>query len=166
MVKKIDHKESGWTLARVWLDALEETARDFHGIRPRSFVSRAYEHATENWLRILEDEYGLRPKEAKTIKEAVESYIEIGVAAGLFEDPSQFEVTEVTPYRVDLSVLSCPYLQSCRDLLNRGFTLNNLTCARIGCFRAAVELLTDIECTYEVTSVNLTRGCQGIIERI
>ncbi len=159
----LDRAECGWILARVWLNALEETARDFHGTRPRTFVARAYEHAVEAWLRVLEQDYGLKPREAGTLKEAVESYIDIGVKAGLFEDASQFKLDEKDPYRLEVSVLVCPYRESCKDLLERGFSLRNLTCARMGCFRAAVQALTNIPCDYEVTSVKPEEGCTGFM---
>lgn len=162
----LDKAESGWIIARVWLNALEATARDFHGTRPRAFVTRAYEHATEEWLRVLEQDYGLKPREAGTMKEAVESYIDVGVRAGLFEDASQFKLEDKDPYRLEVSVLVCPYRDSCRDLLERGFSLRNLTCARMGCFRAAVQALTNTPCDYEVTSVNPEEGCTGLIQMV
>ena len=164
--KTLDRGECGWVIARVWLNALEETARDFHGTRPRTFVTRAYEHATEEWLRVLEQDYGLKPHEATTMKEAVESYIDIGVKAGLFVDASQFKLEEKDPYRLDVSVLVCPYRESCKDLLERGFSLRNLTCARMGCFRAAVQALTNVACDYEVTSVKPEEGCTGLIHMV
>lgn len=152
-------------LARVWLDALEESARDFFGNRPRQFTWRAYEHATETWLRILEMDYGLKAKKAKTIKEAVENYIEVGVKGGLFEDNSQFELTDITPSRLKINVLQCQYYNCCRDLIAEGIPVSNLTCARIGCFNSAVKLLANILCSYEIDSVNES-GCIGIIEHI
>ena len=163
-MKTLDKNMTGWIVARVWLDSLEETARDFHGIRPRAFIERAYEHATERLLRILEEEYGLRPRQASTIKEAVQSYIELCVKVGLFDDVSQFKVEELDPYRVEVEVAACPYGESCRDLASQAMPLQNLTCARIGCFKAAVEILTGIECDYEMTATSPSGGCKGIIE--
>ena len=142
-MKTLDKSTTGWVVARVWLDALEETARDFHGIRPRAFIERAYQHATETLLRILEEEYGLRPRKAATIKDAIQSYIELCV---------------------EVEVAVCPYGASCRDLSTQTMPLQNLTCARIGCFKAAVEILTGIECNYEMTSTSPGTGCKGIIE--
>ena len=43
----IDREEAGWLVALSWLSALEETARDFHGTRPKVFSERAYEHAVQ-----------------------------------------------------------------------------------------------------------------------
>jgi hypothetical protein len=163
-MRTLDKAATGWIVARVWLDALEETARDFHGIRPRAFIERAYKHATETLLRILEDEYGLRPGKAATIKDAVQSYIELCVRAGLFDDVSQFKVEELDPYRVEVEVAGCPYGQSCRDLASQTMPLGNLTCARLGCFKAAVEILVGIDCNYEVTAASPGTGCRGIIE--
>jgi len=163
-MKTLDKNAGGWVVARVWLDALEETARDFHGIRPRVFIERAYKHATETLLRILEEEYGLRPRKAATMKEAVQHYIELCVKIGLFDDVSQFRVDELDPYRIEVEIAQCPYGESCRDLSGSAAPLRSLTCARIGCFRAAVEILTGIQCNYELTSGSPSGGCRGIIE--
>ena len=157
-------EDAGWALTRVWLDALEETARDFYG-RPKRFCVRAYEHATENWLRILSNEYGIHHEEASTIKEAVESYIKTGVKGGLFDDASQFVLKEINPNRLEIKVFSCPYKETCYDLLEQGYSIKDLTCARLGCFRAAVLLLSGIDCNYEVIGVHLEEGCEGFIER-
>lgn len=163
--KALDTSETGWLVARCWLTSMEQTARDFHGLRPHFFTYRAYEHATEDWLRILESEYGLELRKASTIKGAVESYVEIGVETGLFRDASQVDVRESTPNRVEVSIMQCPYVRVCRDLLDQGFSLSALTCARLGCFNAAVKLLAGIETTYEVLAVRLLEGCEGSIER-
>lgn len=160
----IDACETGWVIARCWLTAMEQTARDFHGRRPHFFTYRAYEHSTQAWLRILETEYGIRPEPASTIKEAIENYIDIGIETGLFQDASQFEIREVTPNRVEISIGRCPYVHSCQDLISDG-SLGGLTCARLGCFNAAVTMITGIETTYEVLGVHLLEGCNGVIER-
>ena len=102
---------------------------------------------------------------AQTIKEAIESYIEVGLRTQLFKDASQFEVREVTPNRVEISTARCPYVHVCKDLLDQGSSLGALTCARLGCFNAAVKLLSGIETTYEVLGVHLLAGCEGVIER-
>jgi len=164
-MKQVNKEDSGWLLALNWLSALEESARDFHGARPRAFCERAYDHSTENWLRTLENEYGITAKKVDTIKEAVEEYVRIGVMGGLFQDASQFEISEVNPNRVEITVHACPYRKSCEDLLRRSLSLKDLTCARIGCFRSAVQQLADIDCTYEVTEFNPEEGCNGYIER-
>ena len=161
----IDQCETGWVIARCWLTAMEQTARDFHGRRPHAVTYRAYEHSTAAWLRILESEYGIKPPKASTIREALTAYIEIGVTTGLFQDASQFEVREITPNRVEITTTRCPYVHTCKDLLDEGFSLGGLTCARLGCFNAAVKLLTGIETTYEVLGVHLLEGCEGVIER-
>lgn len=164
-MKTLNKESSGWLLARVWLTALEETARDFHGTYPKPFCSRAYEHATGAWLRILQDEYGFEVKKSHTIRQALETYIDLGVRGGLFKDPSSFQIQEVNPNKLVISVLDCPYFDSCRDVLNEGFTHRDLTCARIGCFAAAVKILADIPCSYEVENVGTGGGCRGVIER-
>jgi hypothetical protein len=144
---------------------MEQTARDFHGRRPHAVTYRAYEHSTAAWLRILETEYGIKAARATTIRGALESYIDIGVATGLFQDASQFEVREVTPDRIEITTARCPYVHTCKDLLDEGSSLGALTCARLGCFNAAVKLLSGIETTYEVLGVHLLEGCNGVIER-
>ena len=151
-------------LARCWLSALEETARDFHGTNPRAFCERGYEHATIRWLQVLEEQYGVTARKSATVKEAVENHIEVGVKAGLFRDASQFEITQVNPHRVEIKVLECPYRQTCEQLLESGFDIRDLTCARIGCFRAAAEILSSIPCKYEVTGFRADGTCEGYVE--
>jgi len=160
----LSREKSGWELTRIWLTALEETARDFYR-RPKEFCTRAYENAVQNMLRVMEDEYGLRCERTDSIKGALESYIKFGVDVGMFQDASQFAVEAVNPNRVEVQVLSCPYQQTCRDLLEQGMTVKDLTCARIGCFRAAVLSIAHIDCNYEVTGSLLEEGCQGFLER-
>lgn len=157
-------EECGWELKRAWLNALEETARDFYD-RPKEFCTRAYEHATKHWLRIMEDEYGLTFENAGSIKEAVENYIKLGVESGLFKDASQFVIEEINPDLVKVKVISCPYQESCQDIINDGFGLKDLTCPRIGCFRAAVALKTNVDCDYQVNTTSFEEGCEGFIER-
>ncbi len=164
MVEPLNRENGGWDVARCWLLALEETARDFHGSLPRAFCERGYEHATVSWLRMLEDQYGITVPKAPTVKEALENYIEVGVRAGLFRDASQFELAQVNPHRVELKVLECPYRPPCETLLASGFTIRDLTCARIGCFRAAAEILAGAPCKYEVTGFRLDGICEGYIE--
>jgi hypothetical protein len=164
-MRELKREEGGWVVALSWLSALEEVARDFHGTRPRAFCQRAYEHATENFLRILENEYGIKAQSVDSIKKAVEEYIRVGVKGRLFTDASQFELTETNPNRLELVVHKCPYLKSCEALLKEGIRLKDLTCARIGAFRAAALHLADIDCTYEVTAFAIEETCRGSIER-
>lgn len=157
-------KECGWEVMRVWLSALEETARDFHGTRPKEFCMRAYEHATEHWITILKSELGIETPESTTIRGAIENYIQSGVQAGLFGDLREFEIEDLPSGGVKIKVLRCPYQDSCRDLLDRGFSLKTLTCARLGCFRAAVRVLAGKDCVYELLEVKPGLDCEGIIE--
>ena len=161
----IDKKEAGWISAISWLSALEETARDFHGTRPRVFCERAYEHSVQHYLRRLGDEYGIQVKNSDSIRSAVENYIQIGIAGGIFRDASDFDLVEVNPFRVDITVHDCKYLKSCQALIDQGFSIRDLTCARIGCFRAAVKALSNIDCDYHVQAFNLDGDCEGYIER-
>ncbi len=163
-MKAIEKEESGWILAHTWLNALEETARDFHGSRPSAFAERAYEHATEYFIRTLENDYGVYPNKVSTIKDAVHEYIRLGVIGGLFDDASQIDVHEINPNRVEITTLSCPYRGICQNLQKEGVSQKDLTCARLGCFRAAVLLLAGIDCTYEVTELS-DKGCHGYMER-
>lgn len=163
MLESIQKETSSRELPRVWLEALEETARDFYP-KPKEFCRRAYEHATETWLRILEEEYGMVPDPASTIKEGVESHIKIGVEAGLFHDPGEFVLQEETPDKLNVTVVRCIYKKVCQDMVKEGFSVKNLTCPRIGCFRAAVLNLTGIDAHYEVTNFEEDGVCEGFIE--
>jgi hypothetical protein len=163
---KINKEEAGWFVAISWLSALEETARDFHGTRPKVFCERAYEHSVQHFLRRLGDEYGMQMEKADSIRHAVENYIQIGVAGGIFRDPSDFDLMDVNPFRLDVTVHDCKYLKSCQSLIDQGFSIRDLTCARIGCFRAAVKALASIECDYQVTAFNIEGDCRGFIERL
>ncbi|OGD15306.1 MAG: hypothetical protein A2V76_01160 [Candidatus Aminicenantes bacterium RBG_16_63_14] len=162
---KIDREEAGWVVALSWLSALEETARDFHGTRPYVFSARAYEHSVQYYLHLLGDGYGIQIKKSNSIRAAVENYIQIGVAGGLFRDASFFELAEVNPFHLEITVHDCVYLKSCQALIEEGFSVRDLTCARIGCFRAAVKALANIDCEYHVTSFNIDGDCKGYIER-
>jgi len=165
-MEKIDREEAGWLVALSWLSALEETARDFHGTRPRVFSERAYEHSVQYYLHLLGDEYGLHIPKSDTIRAAVESYIQIGIAGGLFRDASNFELVDINPFHLAITVHECVYLKSCQALIEEGFSVRDLTCARIGCFRAAVKALANLDCDYQVTSFNIEGDCKGYIERV
>jgi hypothetical protein len=162
---EINREETGWVLSRIWLDALEETARDFHGNWPKMFCSRAYEHATDAWLKVLATEYDLEVKATDTIFDAVKNYIELGLKAGLFENASDINVQDAGPNKVEITVYNCPYRKTCLDLINSGFSVKDLTCARIGCFRAAVRSIADLDTNYEVTRFS-SEVCEGFVERV
>jgi hypothetical protein len=162
----INREEGGWLIALSWLSAIEETARDFHGIRPKEFCERVYEHSVAHFLGRLSDEYGIPIEKTHSIRETVEQYIKIGIAGGLFRSESEFELENVNPFRLELTVHNCEYLKSCQTLIDEGFTIRDLTCARIGCFRAAVKALAQIDCDYGVRSFNLDGDCHGFIERV
>jgi hypothetical protein len=159
----LTREEAGWALARVWLDALEDTARDFFGNRPRIFARRAYEHAAEGLIRILEKDYGIKAEPADSIKAAIDSYIDLGVHGGIFADKSDFGVVSYTPSRVEVTVYKCPYFDSCAHLINEGVPVSNITCPRIGCFAAAANILAKIDSIYEVHQVKLDGGCSGAV---
>ena len=162
----IDKEEAGWVVAISWLSALEETARDFHGMRPRVFCERAYEHSVQHFLHRIGDEYGIQVGKTDTIRNAVEKYVEIGVAGSIFRDASDFDLVEVNPFHLEITVHECKYLKSCQALIDQGFSIRDLTCARIGCFRAAVKALANIDCDYQVKAFNVDGDCRGYIERL
>jgi hypothetical protein len=163
---KLDKEEAGWVIALSWLSALEETARDFHGTRPKVFCERAYEHSVQHYIHRLGDEYGIQVEKANSIRSAVENYIELGVAGGLFRDASLFKLVDVNPFHLDITIHDCKYLKSCQALIEQGFAVRDLTCARIGSFRAAVKALANIDCGYQVREFNIDGDCQGYIERL
>jgi hypothetical protein len=67
---------------------------------------------------------------------------------------------------MEITVHDCVYLKSCQALIEQGFSIRDLTCARIGCFRAAVKALANIDCDYQVTSFNIDGDCKGNIEKV
>ncbi|MBN2103997.1 hypothetical protein JW835_08170 [bacterium] len=163
---KIDDNKAGWVVSMSWLSALEEAARDFHGTRPKLFCERAYEHAVQHYMRQLGDEFGVQTEKTDTIRGAVEQYIQLGVIGRLFRDASDFELSETNPFHLEITVHHCRYMKSCQMLIDEGFTIKDLTCARLGCFRAAVKGLANVECDYELRSFNIEGDCQGYIERL
>jgi len=158
------NQKTGWLLTRVWLNALEETARDFHGTLPKEFCMRAYEHATDTWIKLLDDEYGILIPRTDSLLQAVKNYIEAGVAGGIFESIDEFELQEIPSGGIKVTVHRCAYQDSCRYLLtNKGYSLKTLTCARIGCFKAAGTLLSNVEATYHVNKIEPGISCEGEI---
>ena len=77
-----------------------------------------------------------------------------------------FELAEINPFRVEITVHDCQYRKSCQALIDQGFSIRDLTCARIGCFRAAVKAIANIDCDYQVVAFNVDGDCKGIIERV
>jgi len=152
-------------LVRIWVTGIEETARDFFP-QPREFCVRVYENVVSNLITILSNEYGLRVKPADTIKGAIESYIDLNLRGGVFEDASQFVLKEINPNKIELSVFKCLYIPCCEDILSKSSGISSLTCPRIGCFVSAINIISNISCTYTLTSFDPTRCCQGFIERI
>jgi len=163
---RIHKDEAGWLVALTWVSAIEEAARDFHGTKPKIFCERTYEHSVQHYLRLLGEEYGIQVDKSDTIRAAVEQYIQIGVLGRLFEDASDFELEDVNPFHLEITVHNCKYLKSCQALIDEGFTVRDLTCARVGCFRAAVKALASIDCDYQIRSFNIDGNCQGYIERL
>jgi hypothetical protein len=159
----LTREEAGWALARVWLDALEDSARDFFGNRPRIFAKRAYEHAVEGLIRILDKEYGLKVASADSIKSAIVAYIDLCVHGGIFLSKSDFGIVDYTESRVQITVYKCPYIDTCSHLISEGVPIHNITCPRIGCFAAATKILAKINCIYEVHQVKLDGGCAGAV---
>lgn len=158
--------DTGWILSRVWLGALEETARDFHGNWPKIFLDRAYEHATANWISTLEDEYDLRFQRGGGMMDALRSYVEIGLKAGLFHDASDFRLKEVSPNKVEVTIYRDIYAETYRMLRFEGQPIREMTNARLGAFCAAIKLLAQVDCDYEITAVHSDGVVEGFIERL
>lgn len=164
--RKLKPEDTLDVLVRTWLPAFEKTAMDLQGIVPKEFCTRAYEHAAENFLRILANKYGILAEEAETIEDAVRSYIHVGIHAGLFENTGQFELKPLSEDELEIQVRGCPYQHGCGDLLDDGLPFSSLACPRIGCFRGAVLHLAGINCEFRVTKCNpMENFCQGILER-
>ena len=163
---KIKKEESGWVIALSWLSALEETARDFHGTQPHVFTKRAYEHSVHHYIHLLGNDYGLRVEKANSIHQAVDNYIKFGIEAGLFRDTTDFDLEEHNPNHLSITVHNCKYKKSCRGLIEEGFSIRDLTCARIGCFSAAVKVIANIDCDYKVQDFDIDNVCRGYIERV
>jgi hypothetical protein len=158
--------ETGWLLSRVWLGALEETARDFHGNWPKIFCDRAYEHATANWIGLMEEEYDFRFERNESMMVVLRSYVDVGLKSGLFRDASDFRLKEVSPNRVEITIYRDIYAESYRHLKVEGQPIREMTNARLGCFRAAIKLLGNIHCDYEITAVHPDGVIEGFIERL
>ncbi|MEQ8223673.1 MAG: hypothetical protein ABRQ37_15275 [Candidatus Eremiobacterota bacterium] len=152
-------------LVRIWVTAIEESARDFFP-HPGEFCRRVYENAASNLINIICNEYGYHMKPAGTIKEAIEAYIELAIKSGLFEDTRQFVLKEINPNKLEVSVFNCVYLPCCQDILDRGSVISELTCPRLGCFAGVAGITTDIACSHTLTGFNPGKCCEGFIERI
>jgi len=164
--RKLNPEQTLDVLLRTWWAAFEKAAMDLQGIIPREFCTKAYEHAAENFLKILANKYGIIAERAETIDDAVNNYIHVGIHAGLFENVSQFELKSVSEDELEITVRECPYQGKCGDLLHDGLPLTSLSCARLGCFRGAVIHLAGLDCSFKVTKCNpLENFCQGILER-
>jgi len=162
MNAKIPSEQSGWLVARAWLNALNEAAIKYLGNKnSKVFCSVVDECASKQWLGILEREFGIKAERADSLKKAVENYIKVGILAGLFENESQFELSEDSSGRLQIRVFSCPYEKSCEDSLRGGLKPEQINCPRIGCFRAAAVLLSSSPCYYEVQKVDPGRECVG-----
>jgi hypothetical protein len=161
-----DLPETGWILARVWLGALEETARDFHGNWPKMFLDRAYEHATANWIALMEHEYDFVFPRGAGMMDTLRGYVEIGLKAGVFRDASDFRLKEVSPNKVEVTVYRDIYSQTYRELRIPGQSVREMTNARLGAFRSAVKLLAGIDCDYEITAIHPDGVVEGFIERL
>ena len=172
MSRKIREEQGAAALVRTWLTALEKTMRDFHGPKPKMVCRRAYEHAAAEFIRVMTDDYGLTIESAEsgrkpeTIRQAVGSYIDLGGRAGLFKDESDIDILENNVNSVEITVRNCPYTDSCKDLIADGIEPKDLTCARMGCFRGAALALANLNCSYDVLSVDFVNGCHGVLERM
>ncbi|MEM2227175.1 MAG: hypothetical protein QXW19_04280 [Candidatus Bathyarchaeia archaeon] len=169
----VSREEWGAIQVRLLFLSAELAAYEVLGERAKEFLEAFYKRATKSWLCIMEREYGIRPKRAKTALEALENYIGVGIAGWLFRSRADFDLEDLGD-RIRVKVHRCPFVKHCLDMLENpplvgpsGFELKMgkelLTCPRIGCFRAAVEELTDLECRYELRNLDPPRICEGDI---
>ncbi len=153
-------------LSETWLSAYDEMAIAFLGKNAKIFLQQAYIRAAENWIKVMDEKYSLKiNRNCKTLKEAVESYINLGVDGGLFKDRSDFVLEEIDDKcTLKISVKKCPYVDACSFLLKeRNFGEKNIACPRIGCFRGAVEFLLGKKCGYKIMKVSPNEGCEGVV---
>jgi hypothetical protein len=169
----VSREEWGAIQVRLLFLAAELAAYEALGEGAKRFLEAFYRRATKSWLCIMERGYGIRPKRAKTALEALENYIDVGIAGWLFRSRADFELEDLGD-RIRVKVHRCPFVDHCLDMLENpplvgpsGFELKMakelLTCPRIGCFRAAVEELADMECRYELRNLDPPRLCEGDI---
>jgi hypothetical protein len=169
----VTREEWGAIQVRLLFLAVELAAYEVLGEGAKKFLEAFYKRATKSWLCIMEREYGIRPKRARTALEALENYIDVGIAGWLFRSRADFDLEDLGD-RIRVKVYRCPFVNHCLDMLENpplvgpsGFELKAgkelLTCPRIGCFRAAVEELTDLDCRYELRELNPPRICEGDI---
>ena len=153
-------------LLETWLSAYDEMAIAFLGKNAKIFLQQAYIRAAENWIKVMDEKYSLKiNRDCKTLKEAVNSYINLGVDGGLFKDSSDFVLEEIdNKCTLKISISKCPYVNACSFLLKeRNFDEKNIACPRIGCFRGAAEFLLGKKCGYKITKVSPNEGCEGVV---
>jgi len=163
-MRETNFENTGWIVSRSWMLALEEVAADFHDAKTKRFLTQAYEHAVEAWIGIWANEYDMPIPRAKTIREAIENYIEFGVKVGLFRDASQFEISELGPNHVQIEIHTASFYHAKPTDAKK--LLGVMSRSRIGCFAAAVKMLAGITCDWEITEIDAEQGCKGYVERI
>jgi len=170
----VSREEWGTIQVRLLWLVLETVAWRLLGEKGLEFVKEFYEEAAKTWLSIMEKDYGVVTKKAKTLKEAVENYIEVGVAGWLFRSKTDFILEEEDKKRLKIKVFRCPWSAHCIDMLKHPpfvgptpFEAKSpkqlLTCPRIGCFRGAVKLLANIKCDYRLITSDPPKICEGEI---
>ena len=161
---KISALDTCQTLLAVWLAAFNEEAIELLGGEAKLYLAKAYKAAVRNWMNALKEKYGLEiDKDVKTPKEAVASYIKLGVDGGLFSNVDDFFLEDLAgKCAVKVTVNKCPYREGCEILKKeKSFSQAQIPCPRIGCFSGAVEILLNIRCGYRVETEN--SKCVGII---
>lgn len=153
-------------LLKIWLAAYDETAIEFLGRNAKIFLQQAYKRAVENWIELMDEQYNLKiNRDCKTLKEAVQNYIDFVVDSGVFKSSSDFILEEADDKcTLKINVKVCPYTDACVFLLKeRNFDEKRIACPRIGCFRGAAESLLGKKYRYKITKVSPNEGCEGIV---
>ena len=154
-------------LYEVWFFAYEKAIRDVLGANPKIVSMRAYENAVRHFLfKIASERYGIEVPKFSRADEALSWYIELLRKFGILPptgEPVRFSSADS---ELVVEVANCPYLDICLDLVREGVELRHLTCPRIGCFRAAVAILTGGNYEYRLTEVSLSGGCRGVIRPV
>lgn len=151
---------------QVWLAAMEEIMRDYHGDFPREISSRLYRTAFSYWMDTLLLEQGIRLPSCTSLKEAIESFLGLCVSQGLLKDLVNCEIRMLADDAAEVSISRCPFRDSCLLLINKGVESHLLTCPFMGLVRAAASRFTDRPFGGDNTGIDpLLSRCQGMIER-
>ena len=165
MSAKISLVETYKTMLDTALSSFNEEAIKFLGEDAKLYLSKAYTTGAKMWIRALKDKYGLEiNKNVKTPKEAVESYIQLGIEGGMFSSKDDFLVEDIKEgCAVRIKVVKCPHVFACK-MVRKDMELSaaQIPCIRMACFKGGVEYLLNIKCGYRVYQVE-EDYCEGVI---